>query len=96
MELTIGAGEVFGGDDRLCAAPEELGPVRPQSSGQLVQLLHEVVVELYEHFTSSHDHMITPMVDWFADDEDAPLGSSDTIAPRSNGSRTRKPWRLGR
>lgn len=62
LEVAVGAGEVFGGDHRLRAAPEQFGSVGAQAEGKLVQRLYEIVVELHEHFASSHDHMVTPMV----------------------------------
>jgi hypothetical protein len=50
---------VLGINDSLGATPKELRPVRAKSFGELIEVVDQVVVELYEHLTSSHDHMVT-------------------------------------
>jgi hypothetical protein len=40
-----------------------LGSVGAQLGGKYVEPANEVVVELHQQFTSSHDHMLRPMVD---------------------------------
>jgi hypothetical protein len=52
----------FGIQDGLRAASHQLGSVGAEISGQRIELFYEVVVELYEYFTSSHDHMLSHMV----------------------------------
>ena len=60
-EVAVGSEGVLGVDDGLGAAPEEFRAVRAKGLGELVEMVDEVVVELNEHFTSSHEHMITHM-----------------------------------
>lgn len=53
-EIAIGVGEVVSSDHGLCPLAEQLGAVRLQACGQLIELLDEFVVELNEDLTSRH------------------------------------------
>jgi hypothetical protein len=61
-ELAISCCEALRVQDRLCAATKQFGSVGTEISGERVELFHKVVVELNEHFTSSHDHMLSHMI----------------------------------
>jgi hypothetical protein len=61
LELPVGGREFGSVEHGLCTAPQELGTVGAEFGGQIVELRHELVVELYEHLPSSHEHMVTHM-----------------------------------
>jgi hypothetical protein len=61
-ELTIGTCEILRIDHGLGAAPEQLGPVRPQIAGEPVEPLDERIVELNQDLLPRHDHMILHMI----------------------------------
>ncbi len=61
-ELTIGRSVLFSVKDCLRTSTHQLGSIGAELGGQRVELLHEIVVELYEYFTSGHDHMLSHMV----------------------------------
>ena len=61
-ELAIGTGKILGGDDCVGTAPEQLRPAGPETRCQRVELSDELVVELHQDFSSSHDHMVEHMV----------------------------------
>lgn len=62
LELSILGCEILGFEDCLGASSHEFGPVCPEIGGESVEAFDEVVVELHQYFTSSHDHMVLHMV----------------------------------
>jgi len=58
-----------------CASSEQLGPAGVLCLREAVESLDEFVVELYENFSSAHDHMVGHMVSM------GRLGCSDRAAP---------------
>ncbi len=62
LESSILGYEILGFEDCSGASPHQLGPVRAQFGGEGVETLDEVIVELHQHFASSHDHMVNHMV----------------------------------
>jgi hypothetical protein len=61
-QFPVGDERVLGFDDCLSAAAQEFGAVGAESLGQLVEVIDEIVVELYEYFASRHGHMLSHMV----------------------------------
>ncbi len=62
LELPILGCEILGFEDCLGASSHEFGPVCAEIGGEGVEAFDEVVVELHQYFTSSHDHMVLHMV----------------------------------
>ena len=57
-EFPVGNCEVFCFDHRTRSPPQKLGAVGSQRSGDTVQFLDEVVIQLYKYLTAGHDHML--------------------------------------
>ena len=83
-------------DHSLGAPAEQLGPVRAEPGSELVERMHEAVVELYEHCTSSHDHMASPMTLGCGDRQACGHGAWSTTASAGSSKRNLQrcmPWR---
>jgi len=61
LEFSVGVGQIFRVDHGLCPPTQQFGTVRAELSGQSIELRDEVIVELNQDFTSSHDHMVSHM-----------------------------------
>jgi hypothetical protein len=61
-ELAIGGDEILGSDDRLRTSSKQLRSAGAKPCGEIIELRDERVVELNEHFPSSHDHMVAHMI----------------------------------
>ena len=61
LELSVGRTYLLRLEYRERATTKELRPAHPPSAGQLVELAHEVVIELHQDFATSHDHMVDHM-----------------------------------
>ncbi|MEJ7799410.1 MAG: hypothetical protein WKF60_02750 [Ilumatobacter sp.] len=59
--MTVGRSGSFDFKDGLRASTHQLGSIGAQVSGQRIELCHKIVVELDQHFTSSHSHMLSHM-----------------------------------
>ena len=60
-EFSICCCQPFGVQHRLGAASHELRSIGAEIGGQRIELFDQIVVELYEYLTSSHDHMVSHM-----------------------------------
>lgn len=60
-EFAVGVSKILGGDHRLRAAAQKLGPVGAEPGSQPVELRNQFIVELHEHFASRHEHMLSHM-----------------------------------
>jgi hypothetical protein len=61
-QFSVTCSEFFGCNN-CCGAPaEKFGSIRSKLRCEFVESCHEIVVELDENFTSSHGHMVSPMV----------------------------------
>jgi len=58
----IGGDEILGCDNGLRSSPKKVGTAGATGFRNSVQSLDEIVVELYEYFTTCHDHMLLHMV----------------------------------
>lgn len=61
-QLGVGRGFPFGFYDRPRPLPEEFGSAGAAHRSDPIQFRYEIVIELDEHFTSGHDHMLKHMV----------------------------------
>jgi hypothetical protein len=61
-ELAIGFGEFSRREHGAGTLPDEIGPTCVELLGERIEPSDQVVVELHEHFASSHEHMVSPMV----------------------------------
>ncbi len=61
LELQVGGGHLLRLEYRERAAAKQLRPAHPPPASQLIELPDEVVIQLNQDFTTSHDHMVEHM-----------------------------------
>ena len=60
-QAPVGGHPLIGVDHSSCPLSQQRRAAGTPNLSDLVELADEVVVELYEHFSASHDHMIHHM-----------------------------------
>jgi len=61
LEARVGCCEIFCLEYRKGATAKQLGPAHASCAGDLIEPRDEVVIELNQDFTTSHDHMVEHM-----------------------------------
>ena len=60
-QFLVCLGELGGLKHGRCAAPEEFGSIGALLTGDSIEPFHQVVIELDQHCTSRHVHMVCHM-----------------------------------
>ena len=62
LKLAVLARQLLGFEHSLRTSAQKLGAVCAEVGSQRIEEFNQVVVELYEYFAASHDHMVVHMV----------------------------------